>query len=137
MLVYIAGPMTGLLGFNYDAFNHAESVLNELGYDVLNPARNFDGDQTLPREVYMRECFQQVLKCDTVVVLDGWQNSHGALTEVNMAKELSLPVLRLDDMRACEVFPAYSQKDADSVIGVALVMAVFGALCLMTLAGWL
>ena len=40
MIVYIAGPMTGLPDLNYPAFNAAEEALTAAGHAVLNPARN-------------------------------------------------------------------------------------------------
>ncbi|WP_259331943.1 DUF4406 domain-containing protein [Pseudomonas sp. GW101-3H06] len=36
--VYVAGPMTGLMDFNYPAFNAAADQLRALGYEVENPA---------------------------------------------------------------------------------------------------
>lgn len=37
--VYIAGPMTGKVDFNYPTFNAWESVLKMVGWQVLNPAK--------------------------------------------------------------------------------------------------
>lgn len=39
MTVYIAGPMTGIPNYNFEAFFAAEAALLEQGYRVLNPAR--------------------------------------------------------------------------------------------------
>ena len=89
-IVYIAGPMTGLPNYNFEAFNTAAAILR-YAYPkilVLNPAENFDGDVTHPREVYMREDIKQLMRADTIVMLDGWQASEGATLEFDIAEAL-------------------------------------------------
>lgn len=100
--VYIAGPMTGLPDFNYPAFFEAERGLeSKFGWKVLNPAKHFNGDQTLPREVYLYEAVKSVLKADAIVLLEGWERSPGALTELAVAKAIGLDVF---DKAGNEVF---------------------------------
>lgn len=38
--LYIAGPMTGLPDYNYDAFHAAQAELHRAGFVVMNPALN-------------------------------------------------------------------------------------------------
>lgn len=90
--VYIAGPMSGIDDFNYPAFHVAAKAWRDLGYEVVNPAENFQGDQTLPYWVYLKAAIGQVLDCDAVVVLDDWQQSNGARVEVQVADTIGLPV---------------------------------------------
>jgi hypothetical protein len=40
MLIYVAGPMTGLPDFNYPAFRAAAAELREAGFDVEDPSTN-------------------------------------------------------------------------------------------------
>ncbi len=47
--VYIAGPMTGLPGWNYSAFNAAAKTLRDIGIKVENPAEHYGGDTSRPR----------------------------------------------------------------------------------------
>jgi hypothetical protein len=94
--VYISGPMTGMPGFNYAAFNELAAELRERGYVVLNPAENFGGETDRPRADYMRLDIQHVLDADEVIVLDGWEGSRGAALEVKVALEVGIPVY---DMR--------------------------------------
>ena len=43
-VLYIAGPMSGWPESNYPLFHAAEEILREAGYEVINPARNGDGE---------------------------------------------------------------------------------------------
>jgi len=97
---YIAGPMTGLPEFNYPSFHKAENFLKKIFKKVINPARNFKGDQTLDRPTYLREGIRQVtFEADCIVLLKGWKKSDGALLEVNIAEQLKLPVVKLKDIK--------------------------------------
>ena len=93
---YLSGPMTGLPEFNYPAFNEATYSLRESGYSVFSPAESFQGDTTLDFTVYMREDIKALLSVDAVIVLEGWENSAGAVTEVLVALSLGLPILDLN-----------------------------------------
>lgn len=93
-MIYLAGPMTGLPGFNYPAFHAAANRLRECGFTVLNPAERFGGDTTLPREKYMRADLADVLSADAVAFLSGWQDSMGARLEYDVAS--AIRTLRLD-----------------------------------------
>lgn len=88
MIVYIAGPMTGLPEFNFPAFNHAEAALRRAGYDVLSPARRPPDGSTWA--TYLRRALYDVLASDAVALLDGWEASRGAILEVNVAASLGM-----------------------------------------------
>jgi hypothetical protein len=90
--------MRGLPDQNFAAFYAAEEALREQGLDVLNPARAFGGQQDLPREQYFRADLHQLLQADGVVVLPGWEQSDGARYEVETARRLGLPVVRLEQV---------------------------------------
>lgn len=91
MKLYLAGPMTGIENFNYPTFRTAASKLRLSGFEVVNPAEFFNGDQRKTRIEYMREDFTQLRKCDAVVVLSGWENSPGACAEVAFAEQMEIP----------------------------------------------
>lgn len=93
--VYISGPMTGYPEFNYPAFNSAAKSIRDLGYEVLNPAENFEGNRDRTREEYMRLDFRHVLKANRVVVLPGHEKSSGSIAEVLMAQQMGLPICKL------------------------------------------
>lgn len=90
--VYVSGPMTGYQNYNFEAFNDMADVLRHNGYDVKNPAENFNGEHGHPREDYMRLDIENVLASDAVILLDGWEKSVGARTEVMVAHQLGLPL---------------------------------------------
>lgn len=99
VVLYIAGPMTGLPEFNLPAFDAAESALRAVGYGVQNPARHgVSPDKTW--EDYMRRDLADVLTVDGIALLDGWWNSRGASLEVHVAKALSVPIAPLADWLA-------------------------------------
>ena len=91
MKIYIAGPMTGLPGFNYAAFNEAEVCLRDCGHEVENPARNPAPEGGDWRD-YMRQALRQMVGCDAVALLPDWQASRGAQIEMRLAIDLDLPV---------------------------------------------
>lgn len=92
MKLYLAGPMSGLPNFNYDAFHRYAKLLRERGYEVFNPAEAHNGDQGLELWQYYASDLPEVAKADAVAVLPGWSESTGARIEVLVAKKLGKPV---------------------------------------------
>ena len=89
-IIYVAGPMSGLPQNNYPAFNHAEKLLQEAGYTVVNPARS-----TLKAAHYtdfLRHDLKMLLECEAVATLTDWEHSTGARNEVMVAGTLGMPV---------------------------------------------
>ena len=95
MILYVAGPMTGLPDFNYPAFNTAADALRAKGHDTLNPADieqyNLTGK---PQEWrwYMRHAIAMIARADGVALLPGWENSDGARLEHTIATALKLDI---------------------------------------------
>lgn len=90
MKVYIAGPMTGYVQYNYPAFHAAAKELRGLGFDVSNPAEHFDGDLTLPYATYLKAAIQALIECQAIFLLEGWERSRGANLELGIARALGL-----------------------------------------------
>lgn len=102
---YISGRMTGLPEYNYPAFFAAEEyILKNWPYTtdkllVHNPARidelhDLDpNDHRLSREWYLTKALEMLLRCNTIVMLDGWEESAGARLEFDIAKELKMTIL--------------------------------------------
>lgn len=88
--VYISGPMTGYPDWNFPAFHQKAKELKEMGLDPVNPAENFGGQTDLPRELYMKTDIGQLVECDRIVFLEGWQTSRGAVLEANVAIECGI-----------------------------------------------
>lgn len=102
-VAYISGPMEGYPESNYPAFRRAEMILRKMGLEVLNPAVESDLDPDNPHETvaprshYLRRDIEWVLRSDVVVVLEGWEMSRGARLEVSVARNIDLPIVRIED----------------------------------------
>lgn len=92
-VLYLSGPMTGHEEFNFPHFNDVARKLRFLGFPVLNPA-DFGSDGT------HKECVARdlglVAHADIVVLLEGWEASKGAGTEIDVAIGLGIPLVRND-----------------------------------------
>ena len=94
--VYISGPMTGIVDNNYPAFNEAEDVLLDMGYEVINPASN-----TIPEPPtwasFMRIAIPQLCECDIICLLHGWGDSKGAKLEAEIGAHLGLEIVLMKE----------------------------------------
>jgi hypothetical protein len=95
--VYLSGPMTGVPGLNFPAFNRAAADLRERGYEVVNPAE-INPDESMPWEQCMREDIKALCDCDVIALLPGWMSSKGAHLELHVAHRIGLKVKLLEDM---------------------------------------
>lgn len=95
--IYVAGPMTGLPDYNYPEFHAAADLLRKAGYEVFNPAEIEDSANP-PKmwHEYMRLGLTKMLLCQGVALLDGYENSKGALIEINLAYSLGMELRTLD-----------------------------------------
>lgn len=93
---YLAGPMTGLPGFNYERFNSTTSTLRGFGFDIANPA-----EHKLPSNAsyndYLKAGIKKMMDCDTVILLPGWENSNGARLERELAIKLNMDIIESED----------------------------------------
>lgn len=112
MRIYIAGPMTGLPKSNYPAFNAAAARLRALGHHVENPAEN-PAPPCGSWLGYMRLALAQLVTCDHIALLPGWEASKGASVEWRLACDLGLPVSPVETFTA-----PVSYAGADVVIKV-------------------
>lgn len=87
--LYISGAMTGQPDLNKPAFNAEAARLRALGYHVENPAE-VDLPAGATWSDYMRADIPMLMRCDAIVMLDGWTASRGALIEHNLALALGM-----------------------------------------------
>lgn len=95
---YLSGKMSGLPDFNFPAFNRWAARLRAEGFDVLNPAE-LDAQDTGPMEWadYLRRDIPQLLTCNAIAMIPGWETSKGARLEKHIAQELGMRVVYLTE----------------------------------------
>lgn len=102
MKFYLAGRMTGLPNFNFQAFEDACFHLrNMMGLEVVSPHEIDHGETeetrgNLPYTTYIKAGLKLLLECDAIILMDGWELSQGCLTELVTARAAGLDVYFLD-----------------------------------------
>jgi hypothetical protein len=95
---YLAGPMTGYKDYNFPAFMDAADKLRSRYYDIVNPAE-IEAAEEGPRktwEYYLKRDIAELVKCNIVIVLKGWEKSRGASFEVLIARILKMDVFEFE-----------------------------------------
>ncbi|PXW28235.1 DUF4406 domain-containing protein [Paraburkholderia caballeronis] len=92
MRIYVAGPMTGIHEWNFPRFHAETARLRALGHVVIKPAE-INPDTTLGWEMCMRADIQQLVTCEAICLLPGFENSKGARLERHIAMELGMQVM--------------------------------------------
>jgi len=95
--IYIAGPMSGLPNFNYDAFHHAAKRLRSLGVSVVNPAEN-GLPQGAPWAEHMRIDLQTCCCAIGSLFWPGWEKSSGANLESKVARVLGFGISTIEEV---------------------------------------
>jgi len=113
---YISGPMSGIEEHNFPAFFEAENFLAHGVHEVWSPkTHELVGRIEFPELVnpaamdepgnvgshlhawYLRRDIKELLECATIVLIDGWENSKGALVELQVAAATGMLILELVD----------------------------------------
>ena len=97
--IYIAGPMTGHADHNYPAFHAAAERFRQAGWQVVNPADNFDGRTDLPRETYLRADVALLVNSNAIALLPGWEESVGAKMEYLLARAFGMKVFDTETLQ--------------------------------------
>lgn len=92
-MIYISGKITGT-GDYKERFSEAESRLENQGHKVINPARLNNALPELSHEEYMTICMAELLLCDSIYMLKGYENSKGAMQELKWARENGLRIVK-------------------------------------------
>jgi len=92
MRIYIAGPISTLsLEAAQRNFLQAKENIQLSGHTPVNPMElRHEHDKSW--ESYMKACISEMMSCDAIMMLTGWQQSKGARIEHNLAKTLKIPV---------------------------------------------
>lgn len=90
--IYISGPMTGVPAHNFPEFNRVAKLLRDRGHNVVNPAELPMGGTDGSWASYLARDLVAMLQgpaghsdgypyCKSVVQLENWQGSRGAVLE--------------------------------------------------------
>lgn len=98
--IYVSGPMSGYTNYNFEEFFYWGKLLKLHGYKVINPAdkdltKMFHGWQyTEDQWEDLIEYDRMLIKCyaDAVFLLKGWEDSKGALLEIEEANLKQIPL---------------------------------------------
>lgn len=94
-MIYISGAITSIgVERATKIFNAKEDELKLMGYEVINPCRT---NATLPKldhDGYMVTSIAMLSLCDTVYLLNGWENSDGAKEELLYALQHGYTIMK-------------------------------------------
>ncbi|MFP4895603.1 DUF4406 domain-containing protein [Paraburkholderia sp. EG304] len=93
MKLYLAGPMTGYPELNFPLFHAETARLRGLGFEIVNPAE-INADPAAEWLDCMRADIKQLVDCDGVALLPGWEQSRGATLEHAIVRGLGLRVFQ-------------------------------------------
>ena len=108
MILYLAGPMSGIPDHNFPMFDRVAGLLRDLGHGVVSPADvnrkhgyseandEFVAGTIDPKEYakLFKLDVQEILGCEGMVMLPGWVKSKGAKLEFALARMVDMPCYR-------------------------------------------
>lgn len=103
--IYIAGPMTGCVDFNYPKFNAFAAALRKIGWIVKNPVEIAEAYGTAGEIASSPKLLDRVLEaelkvvrnCSAIYLLRGWERSNGARVELAAALASGIQVFVEED----------------------------------------
>lgn len=99
--VYISGAITDNPHFKED-FAEAEEILKAYGFDVVNPAKEQYENWTWAD--YMKRDLKQLLDCDAIYLIKGFEKSKGSMLELRISKALKMKWIT-ENMEIFSEFP--------------------------------
>ena len=95
--IYLSGKITGLPILEaIKNFESAENQLKELAI-IVNPMRiSHYHDRSW--QSYMKEDIKALMNCDAIAMLPNFNESKGALIELNLAKSLGFEIIYLKEL---------------------------------------
>jgi len=95
MIIYLSGKYSGDVKKNIQDARTVAASLWEIGYTVHCPhcnTANFEDLCSASYYDYIRGDLEILARCDAMVLLEGWQESKGAVTERAFAEKIGMPI---------------------------------------------
>ena len=93
MKIYLSGKISGTdLSHTRKRFSDVADKLRALGHEVTNPLCN-GLSETDPWEEHIAKDIINLIDCEGIYMLQGWEDSQGARIEHAVAKEIGLKVM--------------------------------------------
>ena len=106
--VFLSGPMTGYLGYNFQKFNTVEKKLIDAGIECVNPVhicKKYKEEHVLADKAIFDKMIAEEQEaergCDAILLLDGWQMSKGVRLELKIALEMDMQIFLEEDLDTC------------------------------------
>lgn len=103
ILIYIAGPFRAPTAWEIEqnvrrAEEMGARVIQAGGYPVIPHAntRFFHGHGE--DQIYLDGTLEVLLRCDGMILLDGWEKSSGSKVEKTKAEDYEIPILNLPNL---------------------------------------
>ena len=97
--IYIAGPMTGLQDLNREEFRKAVDFIWEalketaIGFNPHQVADMLGWDERTPVKTIASTLLGDLIDCDAIYMLRGWEQSNGARAEHAVAVWIGLEIM--------------------------------------------
>lgn len=93
MKIYISGKISGTdLTETRARFAAAAKVTKRLGYEPVNPLENGLSEHD-SWEAHMLKDIIDLLQCNAIYMLQGWEDSKGARIEHYIATKIGMPIM--------------------------------------------
>ena len=93
MKIYLSGKISGTdLDYVRRLFDKVATTLRALGHEVTNPLCNGLSESD-PWEDHIAKDIINLIDCEGIYMLQGWEDSQGARIEHAVAKEIGLKVM--------------------------------------------
>jgi len=109
MKFYVTGPMSGMPGYNREAFVEMAEWLRAQGHEVINPAELDDGAEHEPYGQLLARDAHVILTdegLEGLVLLPGWSESGGSRMEIAAAQAVQLRLFFRDGDELREIWVA-------------------------------
>ena len=108
---YVAGPLRGAYDENVAKADAVAFKLTQMGYFVFCPHKNSHGftkRTDIDHDDYMKGCIAMLDCCEFLFMVEGWEQSGGAVEEHTHAELKGIPIFySFDDLEQYEWTPAH------------------------------